>query len=114
MGQVTIFSGVERRRRWSDDAKRELVMRAFAPGAVVAHVAQDADVRPNQLYRWRAEMRRCGQVPDAGFAQVVMRSDPSVRDERPAIRVSVGRACVDIADHAPVALVTATLKALAR
>ena len=50
MGQITIFSGFERRRRWSDDAKRELVMRAFAPGAVVAHVAQDANIRPNQLF----------------------------------------------------------------
>lgn len=114
MGQVTIFSGVERRRRWSVDAKRELVMRAFAPGAVVARVAMEADVRPNQLYRWRAEMRRCGPEPDAGFAQVVMTEDSHAHEESPAIRVRVGSACVDIADHAPVALVSATLKALAR
>lgn len=114
MGQVTIFSGAERRRRWSEDAKRELVMRAFAPGAIVARVAMDADVRPNQLYRWRAELRRCGAKPDAGFAQVVMTEDSRGREERPAIRVRVGSACVDIADHAPAALVSATLKALAR
>ena len=61
MGQVTIFSGVERRRRWSEDAKRELVMRAFAPGAVVARVAQVADVRPNQLYMWR--LAECPLIP---------------------------------------------------
>ena len=114
MGQVTIFSGVERRRRWSEDAKRELVMRAFAPGAIVARVAQDAEVHPNQLYRWRAVLRMSGSKPDTGFARVLMSPDATVRDERPAIRVRVGRACVDIADHAPAALVSATLKALAR
>ena len=114
MGQVTIFSGVERRRRWSEDAKRELVMRAFAPGAVVAHVAQDADVHPNQLYRWRAALCRSGSKSDGGFAQVVMNADGSAHDDKPAIRVRVGSACVDIANHAPAALVAATLKALAR
>lgn len=114
MGQVTIFSGVERRRRWSEDAKRELVMRAFAPGAVVAHVAQDADVHPNQLYRWRAALCRSGSKSDGGFAQVVMATDAAAREKEPAIRVRVGSACIDIADHAPAALVSATLKALAR
>jgi len=114
LGQVTIFSGAERRRRWSEDAKRELVMRAFAPGAVVAHVAQDADVRPNQLYRWRAQLFAVGSKSDSGFAQVVMSLDAAARKKEPAIRVRVGAACVDIADHAPAALVSATLKALAR
>jgi len=114
MGQVTIFSGASRRRRWSEDSKRELVLRAFAPGAVVAHVAQDADVHPNQLYRWRAALRGVGSKSDGGFAQVIMNGDGRARDERPAIRVTVGGACVDIADHAPAALVSATLKALAR
>ena len=112
MGQVTIISGNDRRRRWSDAAKRELLARAFAPGAVVAQVAQDADVRASQLYRWRAELR--GGQSDAGFARVVMTPDGPGRDERLAIRVSLGHASIDIADHAPAALVTATLKALAR
>lgn len=89
-------------------------MRAFAPGAVVARVAMESDVRANQLYRWRAELRRCGAKLDAEFEQVVTSSDAALRDDRPAIRVRVGHACVDIADHAPASLVIATLKALAR
>ena len=76
--------------------------------------SQDAEVHPNQLYRWRAALRMSGPKPDAGFAQVVMNVDGPVRDERPAIRVRVGRACVDIAEHAPAALVSVTLKALTR
>lgn len=114
MGQITIFSGNERRRRWSDEAKRELVMRAFAPGATVTQVAQSADVHASLLWRWRRELRGAAAKPGAGFAQVVMTPDAAARDERLAIRVRVGSACVDIAEHASAALVTATLKALAR
>ncbi len=114
MGHVTIFSGSERRRRWSAEQKRELVTRAFAPGAVVAQVAQLADVAANQIYRWRAELRAGAAKSDAGFARVVMTPDAQAREERPAIRVLLGSASIDIADHAPAALVTATLRALAR
>lgn len=39
MGQVTIISGVERRRLWSDDQKRALVMAVSQPGANVAEIA---------------------------------------------------------------------------
>ena len=39
MGQVTIFSGVERRRRWSEDAKRELVL----PTPDIAVIADGPD-----------------------------------------------------------------------
>ena len=51
MGQVTVYSGVERRRRWTDEQKRALIEAAFAPGAIVAEVARFADVRPSQSYR---------------------------------------------------------------
>ena len=38
MGQITVFSGAERRRQWSDEQKLGFVAAAFAPGAVVAEV----------------------------------------------------------------------------
>ena len=53
MGQVHFFTGVERRRRWSDDQKRAIVAAAFAPGAVVSEVARRADVSTGLIYRWR-------------------------------------------------------------
>jgi hypothetical protein len=70
LGHVTIFSGSARRRRWSAEQKHELVMRASGPGAVVAQVAQLADVAANQIYRWRAELRADAAKSDAGFARV--------------------------------------------
>ena len=51
MGQVSVISGVERRRTWSDEEKLELVTAAFAPGANVAEVSRRADVCTSLLYR---------------------------------------------------------------
>jgi transposase-like protein len=56
-----------RRRRWSEELKQALVAAAFAPRAVVAEVADRADVCPGQIYRWRQELGDAG----ADFAAVV-------------------------------------------
>ncbi len=114
MGQVTIISGNVRRRSWSDEEKREFVMRAFAPGATVSQVAADADIHTSLLFRWRRELRGNVARPDGGFAQVVMTPDTPARTDRSAIQIRLGNASIDIAEHASPALVTATLKALAR
>ena len=67
MSQVTIISGVERRRVWPDEQKRALVAAACEPGASVAEIARRADLRPSQLYRWRRDLA----VPvSPGFAAV--------------------------------------------
>ncbi|WP_201030964.1 MULTISPECIES: transposase [unclassified Sphingobium] len=55
MSQITVISGPERRRVWSDEQKRELVAAVSAPGANVAEIARRADLRPNQIYRWRRQ-----------------------------------------------------------
>ena len=113
MGQVTVFSGAQRRRRWSEAEKIDLVARAFAPDAIVSEVARRAEVHPGQLYRWRAELGSpVNSVNDAGFARVVVSDDEARVDEGIAIRVRLGSAQVEIAGHAPCGLVTATLKAL--
>jgi hypothetical protein len=36
MGQITVFSGPERRRRWSDEERLQILTEAFSPGACVA------------------------------------------------------------------------------
>lgn len=118
MGQVTVFAGAERRRRWSEAEKIDLVSRAFAPDAIVTQVALRADVHPSQLYRWRAELGSASRAGEPGFARVVVGDDvagaaEARANEGVAIRVRLGAAQVDIACHAPGALVTATLKALA-
>ena len=68
MGQVHFFTGVKRRRRWSDDQKRAIVVAAFAPGAVVSEVARRAEVSTGLIYRWRNDLR----PSISGFAPVVV------------------------------------------
>ncbi len=53
MDQVEVITRRERRRRWGDEEKRQLVAAAFAPGAVVARVARQHDVAESCLYAWR-------------------------------------------------------------
>ena len=67
MAQVHVFTGAERRRRWSEEQKRTIVAAAFAPGAVVSAVARQADVCSSLIYRWRREIG-----PPGGFAEVVV------------------------------------------
>src|ERR1700726_4005326 len=68
MARVEIISGIERRRRWSEEQKRSIVAESFAAGAVVSEVARRADVSPGQIYRWRPEMR----AAVAGFAPLLI------------------------------------------
>ena len=73
MGQMTVISGVERRRYWSDEQKRALVMAVSQPCANVAEIASDADPRPGQIYRWQQQVFGDGQ----GFAAVAVQPDPA-------------------------------------
>ena len=50
MGQVAVYSGVERRRRWSDDERWQILEEAFAPGAKVLHVARRHDISIGLIY----------------------------------------------------------------
>src|SRR3954467_8897152 len=118
MAQVEVITGPERRRRWSEDQKREIVAAGFAPGAVVREVARRAEVSPGQIYRWRQELR----APASGFAQVLIASsegpDQGTREPtcgEPAIEVELaGKARVRIPASIPVDLASAVIKALAR
>jgi transposase len=115
MEQVTVYSGVERRRQWSDEQKRALIEAAFAPGAIVAEVARSADVRPSQICRWRRDLCGTGHA-SVGFAPVVVGADPrdNAPPSPPAMLVEIGGSVVRIAADAPAKLVTGVLRSLAR
>lgn len=53
---------VTRRRRWSDAFKAEMVARSFEPGANVSALARELDIKPSQLFGWRAEALKRGEV----------------------------------------------------
>ena len=116
MARFELFSGAERRRRWSDEQKRAVVAAAFAPEAIVAEVARRADVCPGQIYRWRQELRSAG----AGFAAVVVAADadcgPGIASRSgEAIEIQFsGVACLRIPPSTPPELAAAVVRALQR
>ena len=107
MSQITVISGPERRRVWTDEQKRQLVAAIAAPGANVAEIARRADVRPNQIYRWRQQMEQAAQ----GFAEVQVHHDPAPAIGS-AIVVEFERAIVRIPAGASPGLVSAVLRSI--
>jgi transposase len=121
MARIDVITGVERRRRWSDEQKRAVVAAAFAPGAVVSEVARRADLCTSLIYRWRRDL---GSVP-RGFAEVVVAQvganggEPHCRGTGSALEPSIevafsGRSHVRIAASIPPDLAAAVIKALVR
>jgi transposase len=116
MAQVTVMTGPQRRRRWSDAERGEILEAVFAPGAVVADVARQFDVATSLIYKWRREHAAESQP---AFLPAMVVGSPS-RTEPPgghggAIVVHLadgGRVVIDAG--APATLVSATLKALRR
>ena len=52
--------GIERRRRWSKDAKARIVEETLVPGAVVSEVARRHEVAQSLLFTWRRLARVAG------------------------------------------------------
>ena len=114
MVQVSVLTGPERRRRWSEAQKLELVAQAFGPGGSPAATARRADICTSLLYRWRQVFR--AEADQMGFAPAVLIEGPeAVREpaDGPAIVVELsGGVRVSVMPDARAGLVAATLKAL--
>lgn len=52
MGQVTVFAGPERRRRWSDEERLQILAETFSPSACVADVCRRHDISTSLIYTW--------------------------------------------------------------
>lgn len=120
MGQVAVYSGVERRRRWDDETRLRILSEAFSAGANISQVARRHDVSTGQIYTWRRKLLEASAAPapassDPGFAEAVMVEDgPSARPDLPPVIIvdlARGRRLNIFASASP-ALVAAALKAL--
>jgi transposase len=68
MGQVTVFSGPERRRRWSEEERLQILSEAFAPGACVAEVCRRHDISSALIYTWQRKLLEAGAVQNGRAA----------------------------------------------
>ena len=115
MSQVTVITGLERRRRWPVEERLRIVETACAPGVVVADVARQFDICTSLIYKWRREAR-AETAP--GFMPVTLKEGVegfAPRGPEPALVVEfAGGVRVALSAHAPAGLVNAVLKALRR
>jgi transposase len=118
MAQMTVISGVSRRRRWSEAERRAILAMVSEPGAVVADVARRADVSTSLIYKWRQE-ERVAAIASTGFAPAVVvegsvdgMPGATPRLDDPAITIEFKACRVQISASASVPLVTVVLRAL--
>ena len=114
MSQITLLTGPERRRRWNDDIREQILAAAFSPGAIGADVARQFQVSTSLIYKWRRASLL--PPPPMGFAPAVLVEEAgrSVAEGSGfAIVVELpGGARVSLTANAPVGLVAATMKGL--
>jgi transposase len=75
--RIELITGVERRRRWSEQDKARIVAESLKPGVIVADVARRHGIHRNQLYGWRSafgvQPAKTGQTCKAqGFVPVTV------------------------------------------
>jgi transposase len=75
--RIEVITGVERRRRWSEEDKARIVAESLEPGVIVAEVARRCGIHRNQLYGWRSafgvQPAKTGQAGEApGFVPVTI------------------------------------------
>lgn len=59
-GRTVEILGRERRRRWSEAEKLEILAAVEARGETLARVARRYDVSRSQIYTWRHQFRKRG------------------------------------------------------
>jgi transposase len=113
MSQITVFSGPERRRRWSSEERFQILTEAFSPGGCVSEVARRYDVSTGLIYTWRRKLRR--ELPGPTFAEAMVADEPKLGAAPASAAIVIelpGGGRVSIASSAPVGLAAAALKAL--
>jgi transposase len=109
--RVEVLTGPGRRRKWSDEAKSQIVAEALAPGAVVADVARRWQVCPQQIFGWRRERRASSAL---SFVPLVA-EPPAVAQEAsstPSVELHLAGAMLRIPPGTDAVLLTTVLRAL--
>ncbi len=79
--------GVERRRRWSQEAKLAVVCSVGVDGATVSQVAERHEITRQQIYDWRRDLKRKGLLApmvDVRFVALDVAAPPCLVPEADA------------------------------
>jgi transposase len=95
--RLEVLTGVGGRRRWSADDKARIVEETLAPGATVSEVARRHDIRAQQLFGWRREMRIVDPEPAVSFVPAVVEAvDPEKVDRARPRPAPTGRGDIEL------------------
>ena len=126
-GRAEVRSGVVRRRRWTAEEKGRVVAQAVAPGAVVAEVARQYDLIPQQLSNWIKAAKEgrvmlpapepsveSAEATDAAFVPVVALRSPEAAgaDAASCIEIVAGSVLVRVPLGADARTLAAILRAV--
>lgn len=120
--RVEIRTGVERRRRWTAEAKGRIVAEAVGPGAVIADVARRHEMTPQHLSNWiRAAKEGRFALPGdetMAFVPVVMSVSAAVAQatssNEPPIEIAIGSVVVRVANGVDAARLEVVIRAVRR
>ena len=111
--RVEVLTGTPRRRRWSGEAKAQIVAESSTPGAVARSVALRHGVHPNQLYAWRREFRAAGGTAESrlacGFVPVAL---AEAAPGRGAVEIELGDAVLRATPGVEMEFLSAVLRAM--
>ena len=94
---IEIVARKERRRRWSDEEKLQLVAEACRPGNSVSQVARQRGINASQLFGWRRQALAKGLITDnrsapaLAFSPVEVAEEPATPDSGEEVRPTRGR-----------------------
>ena len=112
MAQGILLNGRERRRKWHESQRREIVSLAFSPGSNVTEVARQFDVATSMIYIWRRQLRAAD--PGISFSPAVVADRPDKPGPSAGLIIIDFRigARVSVSAGAPVELVSVIMKSL--
>ena len=120
--RLEVLEGPSGRRTWSDEAKAQIVVESYAPGAKVCDVARRHGMAPQHLSTWRGLAKQGKLVlpmPDAGedlFAPIEVLADGALPPVEPAsvgmIEIEAGGAIIRVPLNTDAARVADLARAL--
>lgn len=128
--RMEVLVGSERRRRWPDSVKAQIVAETLAPGVSISAVARRYDLLPSQVRAWRNAARDGGMAlpGEPTFAQVVATSTPispktaspgpapargrHARSGLPLLEIEVGSMLIRVNAGAEAAMIERVIRAL--
>jgi len=116
VGFVELLAAPAAKRRWSDEAKGQMVAETLVPGVTVNEVARRHGLKANHLSSWRTLARQgklvVPEIAGAEFAAAVVTGQPVEMPVTTAIDLIIGPVTVRLDAATPAARVAELAVAL--